>query len=184
VIFRPSLPLLLLVVASFTQGCGGLGDHYVVLVDPRFSEDERAQVVSALESWEAAVPVHFSVAIATCAGIEGSTICTHASNSQGIAAAQSVSDGIGLGVTLRETSWGHTVDGGEVFIDVPTIETSYAPSFERIVAHEIGHAMQLEHNAAGNLMAAMATEDAPAPTCTDNSQWYQARGRHDPACQQ
>ena len=26
--------------------------------------------------------------------------------------------------------------------------------------------MQLDHNAPGNLMSAMATEDAPTPTCT------------------
>ena len=61
---------------------------------------------------------------------------------------------------------GHVVDGGEVFIDVlPTVEASYAADFQRAVAHEIGHAMQLEHDAPGDLMAAMLTEDAPAPTC-------------------
>jgi hypothetical protein len=42
--------------------------------------------------------------------------------------------------------------------------------------------MQLEHDAFGNLMAAWATEDAPAPTCTDAAEWYAVRGERAPAC--
>jgi hypothetical protein len=42
--------------------------------------------------------------------------------------------------------------------------------------------MQLEHDAPGNLMAATATEDAPAPTCADEAQWYRVRGEDPPTC--
>jgi hypothetical protein len=69
-----------------------------------------------------------------------------------------------------------------VFLDVPTIEASYADYFQRIVAHEIGHGMQLQHNSSGNLMAPMATEDSPAPTCADDAQWYAIRGEHPREC--
>ena len=99
-----------------------------------------------------------------------------------LATLQSQPDGTGVGLTIRKSSWGHTVDGGEVFIDVPTIEEGYAADFQRIVAHEVGHAMQLDHNAPNNLMAAMATEDAPTPTCTDAAQWYAVRSEPAPTC--
>ena len=151
-------------------------------VDPAFTQDEQVKVVAALESWEASVPVHFTVEIGPCSGIHGGTICTHASDRAEIASRQSQPDGTGLGMTLRENTWGHPVDGGEVFLDVPTIESGYAGDFQRIAAHEIGHAMQLEHNASGNLMAAWATEDAPSATCVDAAQWFQVRGRQAAIC--
>jgi hypothetical protein len=167
---------------AFLYGCGGLGDSYDVRVDPRFTQDQQGTIVAALDSWEAAVPVHFTTSIEPCSGVHGGTICVHASDSATIAANQQQPDGTGVGLTLREKSWGHVVDGGEVFIDVPTVEEGYAEDFQRIVAHEIGHAMQLDHNAPGNLMAAWATEDAPTPTCTDAAQWFDVRDRQAPAC--
>jgi Matrixin len=176
--------VLALVVALFLEGCGGLGDSYVVQVDPHFTQDEQVTIVAALDSWEAAVPVHFVEEIEPCSGIHGGTICIHASDSATIAAKQSQPDGTGVGLTLRERTWGHVVDGAEIFIDVATVEESYAADFQRIAAHEIGHAMQLDHNAPGNLMAAMATEDAPTPTCADAAQWHEARSQSVPACPQ
>ncbi len=173
---------LVFVLALLVDGCGGLGDSYLVQVDPRFTQDQQASIVDALDSWEAAVPVHFTVESEPCSGIHGGMICVHASDSATIAAKQSQPDGTGVGLTLREKSWGHVVDGGETFIDVATVEENYAADFQRIAAHEIGHAMQLDHNAPGNLMAAMATEDAPTPTCADAGQWYEARGQTAPAC--
>jgi hypothetical protein len=180
----PQASVLAFVVALFLQGCGGLGDSYVVQVDPRFTQDEQATIVAALGSWEAAVPVHFVAEIEPCSGVHGGTICVHASDSATIAAMQSEPDGTGVGLTHREKSWGHAVDGGEVYIDVATVEEYYAADFQRIAAHEIGHAMQLDHNAPGNLMAAWATEDAPTPTCADDAQWLEARGQTAPACPQ
>jgi hypothetical protein len=164
------------------QGCGGVGDSYAVYVDRRFTPNEQAEALAALDSWEAAVPVHFTAVIGSCSGIHEGAICLHASDASEIAARQSQPDGAGLGLTLRETTWGHVVDGGEVFIDVPTIEGNYPTDFQRIVAHEVGHAMQLEHDAFGNLMAAWATEDAPAPTCADAAEWYAVRGERAPGC--
>ena len=114
--------VLAFVVALFLQGCGGLGDSYVVQVDPRFTQDEQATIVAALGSWEAAVPVHFVAEIEPCSGVHGGTICVHASDSATIAAMQSEPDGTGVGLTHREKSWGHAVDGGEIYIDVATVE--------------------------------------------------------------
>jgi hypothetical protein len=174
--------LLAIGLALVAPACGGIGSSYAVHVDPRFTVDEQAAIVAALESWEVAVPVHFTMEIGSCSGVHGGTICIHVSDAEEIAAKQSQRDGTGVGLTLRQTSWGHVIDGGEVFIDVPTVEASYADDFQRIVAHEIGHAMQLEHNAPGHLMAAIATQDAPVPTCTDSAQWYEARGEPAPSC--
>ena len=185
---RPTaLPLpftLALAAIPSALGCGGIGNTYLVEADPAFTQDEQASIAAALDSWEAAVPAHLTMQIASCSGVQGGTICIHASDAATIAANnQSQLDGTGVGLTLRKSSWGHTVDGGEVFIDVPTIEQKgFAADFQRIIAHEVGHAMQLEHNAPNNLMAPMATEDAPTPTCTDASQWYALRGESAPAC--
>jgi hypothetical protein len=173
---------LALALVAFVQGCGGLGASYVVQIDPRFTQEEQAKIVAALDSWEAAVPVHFVAEVETCSGIHGEAICIHASDSATIASKQSEPDGTGVGLTLRERSWGRIVDGGEVFVDVPTVEESYAEDFQRVAAHEIGHAMQLDHNAPGDLMAAWATEDAPTPTCTDAAQWYALRNQPAPDC--
>jgi len=168
--------------ALLSGGCGGFGDSYVVLVDPAFSKDEQTKVLAALATWEGAVPVNFSFRITSCSGIHDATICIHASNHEEIASKQSAADGIGVGLTLREKTWSHVIDGGEVFIDVPTIEAQYAVDFQRIVAHEVGHAMQLDHDASGNLMAAMATEDAPLPMCADKAEWYAVRSDPGPQC--
>jgi hypothetical protein len=163
-------------VALLCCGRGAPGDSYVVLVDPAFSPDEREMVIEAISSWEAAVPVHLSARIAECAGIHDGTICTHASTSDQIAAMHAT-DGVGLGVTLRDSA-----DGGEVFIDVATVEAQYKGDFQRIVAHEIGHAMHLDHGPAGNLMAALVADDAPTPTCADAAAWYEARSEQQPPC--
>jgi hypothetical protein len=180
---RLPIPIALgLALIPFAGGCGGLGDSYVVEADPAFTADEQAGISAALDSWEAAVPVHFHMEIASCSGIHGGIVCIHAADRATVAAKQSQPDGTGVGLTLREKTWGHVVDGGEVFIDLPTVEESYAADFQRIVAHEVGHAMQLEHDAPRNLMAAMATEDAPTPTCTDAAEWYEARGEPARAC--
>jgi len=170
------------VAAFFLPACGRIGDSYVVHLDPAFTTDEQASVVAALGSWDATVPVHFTVEIGPCSGIHGGQICVHASNHAEIAIKQSAVDGVGVGLTLREQTWGYAVDGGEVFFDMPTIEANYVTDFQRIAAHEIGHAMQLEHNAPGNLMAPMVTDDASAPTCTDDLQWFDVRGERAPAC--
>jgi hypothetical protein len=174
--------LLCLACLLCLQGCGGIGDSYAVYVDPRFGTDAQGTVLRALDAWEAAVPVHFTVLIGSCSGIHEGEICTHASTRSEIASRQTQPDGTGLGLTLRETTWGHVVDGGEVFIDLPTVEQDYADDFQRVVGHEIGHAMQLEHDAPGNLMSAIATEDAPTPTCADAAEWYAVRGERAPAC--
>lgn len=174
--------LFLLAFAGFLPSCGGIGDSYRVAVDPHFTVDEQARVLAALDSWESAVPVHFAVEVGACSGVHGGLICIHASNHAEIAAKQAVTDGVGVGLTVRQQTWGHAVDGGEVFIDLPTVATSYPDDFQRIVAHEVGHAMQLEHDAPGNLMAAIATEDAAAPTCADDAQWYAVRGERPPPC--
>jgi hypothetical protein len=168
--------------ALISTGCGGIGDSYVVLVDPAFSHDEQAKVMEAISSWEAAVPVHLSARIQSCSGIQDGTICTHASTHDEVAAKQGVADGIGLAITLRENTWSHSIDGGEVFVDVPTVEAGYADDFQRVIAHEMGHAMHLEHDVPGSLMAAMVTSDAPGPTCTDEAQWYSLRGRQATRC--
>jgi len=169
-------------IALMCCGCGGLGDSYVVLVDPALSPDESEMVIEAISSWEAVVPVHLSARIAACSGIHDGTICTHASTSDQIAAMHAT-DGVGLAVTLRDSTWHHAVDGGEVFIDVATVEAQYKGDFQRIVAHEIGHAMHLDHGRPGNLMAALVADDAPTPTCADAAAWYAVRSAQQPPCQ-
>jgi hypothetical protein len=149
----------------YAFGCSPApGQVYDVVIDPAFSVPERVYALDALNSWEAILDGRLrvpSVSTGPCSGASYQ-ICIHAASLAQIVALGGDADA--LGRTLRSD----VSDRADVYI------ISYPdPSGDvtRTIAHELGHAMGLEHTQGGTLMCCDTRCAAPLPTCDDVDQW-------------
>ena len=151
------------------SACGRVtGNHYLVEADPSFSPSDIEAIQDAARSWEAAVDgLEMPIVIASCHDITAAAICIHASGASEVAARSGVPQAAG------HTIWNDV--GGETWMRIPSSRW-----FEREVAHEMGHAMGLQHNAKGTLMYFSASGESPAPTADDVAAWLEVRGLQRP----
>ncbi len=143
---------------------------YAVSIDPAFATNEIDAVSAGLESWSQAVPqLRLTFAIATCDTPAAGQVCLHPE----FAPPDNPSDEV-VGTTYRGAS-----GSGTVLIYVARIE-SIAPDgmmalTQQTVEHELGHAMGLQHTAAGTLMAADVGDQAQDVTPADVAQFWAVR---------
>jgi hypothetical protein len=136
-----------LAMLTTTDACAAprLGSEYTLYIDPGFSLSQQDVIVTVAADWEEHVPVHFFPVVAKCSGVNDGIICVHAATREQIKkvnpAASNYTRYINGAGHRGDTGGWFGRDGGECFIDAGQPDIYFQPS----VAHELGHAMGLEH---------------------------------------
>ena len=136
-------------------------DRYELVIDPAFSAEEVASITEASHAWEAVLDarVKLTSAVGACRG-DNHEICVHSATKSQIVA-------LGIPSTIGFTNRSGISDRADVYLLVT--------DGVRAVAHELGHAMGLEHTQAGTLMCDDSGCAAFVPTCDDAAQWDAVR---------
>ena len=157
------LSLLLGVSACAAQPTQSL--DYTVLVDPSFDMDQQGAAISGIADWTAAVPeLTLKPVIEPCTAPSAQQICLLPEYAQPDPPLQVV------GTTYRGAS-----ESGTVYIYVNRIDALSGDAMgltRQTVAHELGHAMGLQHQGMDTLMAASVSDQAPAVTAADVAQFW------------
>ncbi len=182
------LPLLVLVC-----GCSltiSPGFSYRVDIDPLFSSEQEAAIVSALHQWEVATDnkVHFATpTLGQCVelGISiGNTpadnqVCYHSVSAEWISAEWiAANDYLYINGAVAFTELWPGSNHADVYLPATGLS---ALDFRRVATHETGHSQGMHHTQSGTLMCWSLTCLPPSGdiTCDDFAQWAYIRGISD-----
>jgi hypothetical protein len=155
--------LIALAAACILIGCNPAPGHdYELVIDSAVSTEEAASITDAVFEWAAILDgrLKMTVAIGRCRGVDRE-ICVHLATESQIVSLGGLPSAVGR--TLRSD----ISDRADVYLR-DTAGT-------RAIAHEIGHAMGLEHTQTGTLMCSDRGCAAWVPTCDDVAQWGAVR---------
>jgi hypothetical protein len=161
--------LSLLVLPFLAMGClPSPSDHYDIYINSGFSDTERSETIAMLRVWEKATPVTFDIHLVDtehqcgdhCYNVEPTTSASLWSRNPGR-----------IGETYTNTG----CDCGTILLDT---QISNPMERQTMIAHEIGHALDLVHVGPGQLMYPNYGPGQPSKiTCGDQEQYASLRGR-------
>jgi hypothetical protein len=144
---------------------------YTVTIDPSFTADQLEAVFAGIDEWHTTIPdLHFTTMVAPCGSPSSCHVCVHPAYDP----PDPSHDVIG-------STYPGSDDDSTIWIYVDRIEATgwdVASLTQQTTAHEIGHALGLQHSGAGTLMAADVPDQAHAVTAADVNQFWSVRGRN------
>jgi len=170
--------LALLPILSLLAGCSvnEVGVNYRIYIDSDFPRDQREEIISAVQAWQDKLPILniMSIEVGECPG-ERRDLCVHASSE---AAVQQMYSNHSQGY-FASTSRHNLLDSSDTYLAEDAMGAYDTDTQVSVIAHELGHAMGLEH-IDGNGVNAMFWESNnqhnPLPSCNDAAEWYSTRG--------
>lgn len=136
------------------------GTEYATHIQPDIPADIAGSAQAAVADWEANVPVKLHLDIAACNIVHSpATICIHSVQS------------------IPPIPWepghltGYTIVT-EILLATPDLLKEPADARQRVIAHELGHAMGLQHDVAGTLMYPYSDLGSKTVTAQDAKQWH------------
>jgi hypothetical protein len=152
------------IAVGMVIGCAGcFGADYVVHPDPGFPAVLTTAAQAAAADWMSKVPVVITFSPLPCPDIrEGGMICMHSVKS---IPSDPFEPGTLSGFTIFTEMW----------LATPLLLANPPQYQQRLIAHEMGHAMGLLHTAAGSLMYPYSDGGALTVQQVDINQWYAVR---------
>ena len=156
----------------------GYATDYIILIDPTFATDDLNNITSAIQDWSMAVPVKFTIWLATCNAAQPGQICIH--NYQNIPIDQRpCDDAVDAGGTmyLGCTAFYKTYADTYLYLSTAQTQNTNPNSFWFTALHELGHAQGLLHHNGPYLMNPCGVcGGATNITADDANQWLTLRG--------
>jgi hypothetical protein len=167
---------ILAALAALTGCAHPMGDHYHIVVSPRFSLQIQDEILrTAGPSWAAASKsISFDYVVSDCdEHTFPGEICYMPATQHEVAEMCSTSP-TSVGCTIRDES----TDSAYTKLSDTAANGHRLTSDERmrIEQHELGHALGLEHTGAGTIMCATTDCEPDSVTCQDVEQFWSVRG--------
>jgi len=143
-------------------------DIYGVYIDPAMSDKEVNSFNQALIAWETMLDgklIISSIEFAKCPESNYNRICAISTTAADINAKGVNPEEVGY------TAWNVAEGKGNIYIPSDKDADMSMEEMTLIMAHELGHAMGLEHTQTGTVMCYTTACAAGLPTCDDEAQW-------------
>jgi hypothetical protein len=148
--------------ALLTMTVGCTANAYHTRVPSTFSPALQAAAFAAAKDWEANVPVTLDVQVAPCGDV-ATQVCL-----VGVGAIPALpwEPGNLTGLTINRT----------ILLDTASLGGDTPAARQRLIAHEMGHAMGLLHTCGNTIMYPYSDGGALTVTATDAAQWKYVHG--------
>jgi hypothetical protein len=176
-----------------TSSCSvKLAENYHVSIDPTFSAQAQADIITSMRNWETALDnrVSFEYGFdADCKRTNSSNlICIHATSKAWIDNNEHMGQSC-VGLTIRNSAAQDFLHQDSSDIYLPTDYFAALPQFNVLItSHELGHAMGLNHvHVESAMMYPSVDQENKSMTeasCDDIHQWEDLRFQYETVCQQ